>query len=363
MLPDSPALLIDNQKMLSNIASMQNIAIQNNINLRPHTKTHKSPDLAKLQLKYGAKGITVAKLGEAEIMADSGIDDILIANIIIGEAKLKRLISLKGRLKNLITCTDSIEAAMELNTAYLKAGLKGKVHIEINSGLNRCGLSNLNDIINLAFSINKMENLELTGILTHGGHAYNALDISEIRQIGIRESEFMLEIVESLAQNGIFLKEVSVGSSPTSKFCSTVKGITEIRPGNYIFSDMTQVSLGTAKIDECALTLLATVISTPEKGRAIIDAGHKALGLDKCPIHSQFSKSYGYIIGKSANIVRLSEEHGVIEFSDESFTIGEKIRIIPNHACAVVNLHDEFCLIENDEIIGNIPISARGKMR
>lgn len=358
----TPSLIIDNSKMCSNILRMQSLADKNGINLRPHCKTHKSAELAKLQLNAGAIGITVAKLAEAEIMAEFGIVDILIANIIIGEEKLERLVALKEKIKFLANCVDSFEAAEMLNEAYKRRDLTGNVYIEINSGLNRCGLSDIDEILSLAQRIDELPALSLKGILTHGGHAYNARTLDEIAEIGSQESISMIAIANKLRKSGIRIDEISVGSTPTSLFCSVVKGISEIRPGNYIFRDMTQVSLGTSELEDCALSVLATVVSMPAKGRAVIDAGHKALGLDRCPPHSIYKDSFGYIIGKNASIVRLSEEHGVIEFENETFFIGEQVRIIPNHSCAVVNLHDFYFLEDKGIITRKINIDARGKM-
>lgn len=358
---DTPALLIEKAVMMRNIQTMQALADENGIALRPHIKTHKMPMLAQMQLNAGACGIAVAKLTEAEVMADAGFQNIQIANVIVGEAKLNRLLKLNMRLNHLSCGTDSIESASRINQAASEANQIIKVQIKIDSGFARLGLSDYFKIIELAKYIQEATNLFLDGIYTHAGQVYGAKSIAELEEIGTHEANFMIETAQKLRKDGMAIHTVSVGSTPGAKFSAKVKGVTELRAGNYIFHDMIQVALGITSIENCALSVLATVISVPEPGRAIIDAGSKALSLDIGAHGNKLLKSFGKIKEKDGCIARLSEEHGIINFEDSDFAIGEKIRIIPNHACAVCNLYDSAWLIQNGEIIEEISISARGK--
>jgi len=358
---DTPALLIENKIMLGNIEKMQKIANASGVKLRPHTKTHKIPEIAKLQIEHGASGIAVAKLSEAEIMADAGIDDIQIANIIVSEKKIERLLELHGKLKSISCNVDSIESAKAIAEKFDKSETWLDVFIEINSGQNRSGLSEYKDIYNLAKFIQDLPGINLVGLFTHAGHAYAANSQEEIKEIGIKEAELLIEISERLMDERIYIAQISVGSTPTAPYCSKVEGVTEIRPGNYIFHDIIQTKLGACSIDECALSVLATVISIPDSNRVIIDAGAKALSKDKGASEKLSPEGHGYVIGKECIIERLNEEHGIIVHNGESFSIGEKIRIIPNHSCVVINLFDTATLIENNKVIRQYEIKGRGK--
>jgi len=357
---DTPALLVEQKQMQNNLSKMQNIADTAGVKLRPHTKTHKTPELARLQLEHGASGIAVAKLSEAEVMAEYGFDDIQIANIIIGSQKMDRLIKLRQKIKNLSCNVDSIQAAQELSEKFKIAGGWIDVFIEINSGHNRNGLNNYNDIYLLAKFIEQSQGLNFVGIFTHAGHVYSAKSHDEVKAIGENEGQFLASIAEKLMNQRILVTKISVGSTPTAKYCSKINGVTEIRPGNYIFYDMIQTGLGSCTIDECALTVLATVISVSED-RVIIDAGAKSLSLEKGIYGIKDLDSYGMIIGKvNSKITRISEEHGIIENPADSFYVGEKIRIIPNHACTVVNLFDNIYLADENKIITKYDIKGRG---
>lgn len=359
---DTPALLIEKSKLVKNIQTMQGIANFAGVKLRPHTKTHKMPDIAKNQIDAGAKGIAVAKLGEAEVFADFGFSDIQIANIIIGDSKLDRLFKLNEKLDKLSCCVDSIEGLIQLRQRFAESSKELNVMIEIDSGLGRCGLKEKEDVLNLAKEIKKSDGLNFLGLLTHAGQAYSAQSIEEIMAIGKFEGEFMADIAKFLEEKAIEVKVVSVGSTPTAEFSSSIKGVTEIRPGNYVFYDMIQVALGVTTIEKCALSVLATVISKPSDNRIIIDAGSKALHTDRGAHGNEKLKSYGFVPTKNCSILRLSEEHGFIYHNEEKFIIGEKIRIIPNHACAVTNLFDFAYLVDGSEVVEIYYISARGKL-
>jgi D-serine deaminase-like pyridoxal phosphate-dependent protein len=358
---DTPAVLIEQPILEKNLQGMQDLADKYNIDLRVHIKTHKIPQLAKLQIRAGAIGIATAKLGEAEVMAKAGINDIQIANIIVGQEKIKRLVRLQKKCQ-LSVVVDSIVNARQLSKAFSKAGQPLNVLIKVNTGLNRCGLLSLPEIIRFLKRADGLSGTNVIGVMTHAGHAYAARDREEIKAIGRAEGSTLVEYARRLQTLGYEMKIISVGSTPTAKQCAKVKGITELRVGNYIFNDMTQVALGTVPISRCALTVLATVISTPSKDRAVIDAGSKALALDKGAHGRDTLQGYGRIVGGGGVLARLSEEHGVIENLTRRFKIGQKVRIIPNHACTVMNLFDHAYLVDGQKVIEKYEIAARGKM-
>jgi D-serine deaminase-like pyridoxal phosphate-dependent protein len=360
---DTPALLIEKNILENNISRMQTIADSNSIKLRPHIKTHKMPRIAEIQLRQGACGIAVAKLSEAETIAAQGFQNIQVANIIAGEKKISRLLDLSEKIDWIASCVDSLEGAAQTSKVFEQGNNKAKLYIEIDSGLHRSGLSDKEEIIRLAKFITDCPGLELVGILTHAGHAYYAENPGELEAIGKQESDFMVGISNELQKKGISISQVSVGSTPTAPYSSKIPGVSELRAGNYVFHDMIQCSIGSAMIEDCSRSVLSTVISNPVQNRTIIDAGSKALGLDMGAHGKNGLDSHGYIYGKQGKISRLSEEHGIIEHNSEKFRYAEKLRIIPNHACAVVNLYDKAYLVDGKKVIDEFNINCRGKMQ
>ncbi|NIR50176.1 D-TA family PLP-dependent enzyme [candidate division KSB1 bacterium] len=356
---DTPALLIDLDRMEANLNRMASVAKKCSVDLRPHTKTHKCPEIAKMQSDAGAVGITCAKLGEAEVMAEAGLDDILIANEIIGTKKFERLKDLSKKAR-LCVAVDSIYGAESLNAALEQDGQTLDVVIEINCGQNRAGLLPGKPALDLAQKIGQLKHVNLRGLMTHGGHSYNESSKEGIQKIGQHEGSVMVETAELLRKNGIEVETVSTGSTPTAQYCGSVDGVTEIRPGTYIFYDLTQIDLFACALKDCALFVLATVTSHPAPDRIILDAGKKALTSDPAS-RSGGKGGYGFLPEKNSLIRRLSEEHGIIE-SDAEFEIGEKVRIIPNHACVVVNMFDEMYGIRNSQVEKVFTIEGRGRM-
>ena len=359
---DTPAILLHKGILLQNLRIMQRLADSRKINLRVHIKTHKIPEVAELQLKMGAVGIAVAKLGEAEVMAKAGIKDIQIANIIVGENKIRRLMAL-NRICKISVAVDSAENAAQLSHFFLKEKTPLKVLLKINSGLNRCGLDTFDEVLGLVRKISALPNLKIAGLMTHAGHAYGAKNENRIKEIGRSEGKLLVDYARKLHKNGLELKVISVGSTPTAPYCSAIDGVTELRVGNYIFNDRIQVALGTVPLRRCALNVLATVICVPSPGRVIIDAGSKALALDSGAHGNKLLEGYGYIIETKDLITRLSEEHGIIDNPKGIYRIGQKLRIMPNHACTVMNLFDEAYLVDGDLVVERYKIAARGKMK
>lgn len=358
---ETPALLVEQSILDNNIQKKQRLADRNNIALRPHIKTHKSCYIARMQIDAGAKGIAVAKIGEAEVFADCGFDDIQIAYLIIGENKIARLYELSQRIKRLTCCVDSRTGAEQISEYFSQRNAEIEIFIKVDIGYHRTGVEKFSNILNLANHIEKMPGVKLAGLLTHAGMGYAANSLEDLMITGNQEGEIMAEHAMKLEKRGVRIKEISVGSTPTSSFVAQSRHITELRCGNYVFYDMIQVSIESCNIEDCALTCLATVISKPTKNRVVIDAGSKALNLDKGVDNSNSVIGYGHIIDKNATIERLSEEHGIIYHDGEDFSIGETIRIIPNHACVVMNLFDHFYLVDGENVLKKVNIDARGR--
>lgn len=358
---DTPTLLLDLNKLEKNLDDIRTLTNKNNIQWRPHIKTHKSVQIAKMQLKYGATGITVAKLEEAEIMAKAGIKDILIAYPLSNKQKLIRLRQL-ARTAKLTVAIDSFEQAKLINEAFTNEATLD-VWIKINSGLNRCGIE-IEEVLQLATKISSLAHLHLTGLFTHAGHSYAAKSEAEIKAIAKAEAATILESANICEQAGLRITHRSIGSTPTFKFGATVNGITEIRPGNAAFYDMCQVGLGVATKTQCALTVLASVVSV-KNDRIIFDAGSKALSLDQGAHGNQNVTGFGSLIGHpNLTLARLSEEHGIAPLSDKTkLFLCDKVQIIPNHACVVANLFDEYVVHRDGLVVTTWPVDARGKMK
>ena len=359
---DTPALVLDLDKMDANIKEMADIARDAGVKLRPHIKTHKSPYLAKLQLESGASGITVAKLGEAEVMADAGITDIRVAYPICGEIKLARLRRLLERA-NVSTSLDSVEVARGISSVGEEIGTQVPVFLEINTGMDRCGPASTQEALALAQQIAPLPGLDLVGILTHEGHLLSTERSQEsLRQSAIQVADKMVTAANMLRINGIDIGEVSIGSTPAVRYNAHVPGITEIRPGTYIFNDLNEMMSGVATEDTCAVTVLVTVVSIPENDRAIVDGGSKTFSSDT--LAHQEKSGFGYIKGHPDVIFdHMNEEHGYLKLANarEKLGIGERLEIIPNHICPIPNLADRFYGVRHGALEREIPILARGK--
>lgn len=359
---DTPALMLDLDKMEKNINDIAHFAKRVDVAVRPHIKTHKSVMIAKKQLEAGAVGVTVAKVGEAEVMVAGGINDILIAYPIATAIKIERMKKLMNQAK-ITVAVDSIEQATILNE-HFTAEAPLEVWIKVNSGLDRVGVEPNEEIIELATFVNEQQALNLTGIFTHAGHSYAATTREEIDKIALAEAAAVLKGMQLCKMLGIHITHRSIGSTPTFKKAGAVKGITEIRPGNAVFYDMIQVGLGGATLEQCALTVVATVVSK-KADRIIIDAGSKTLALDKGAHGNASVAGHGFIKEHPELVIeRLSEEHGVIPIDGEiEVHLNDRLTIIPNHACVVANLFDSYHVHRGDEIIDEWNVDASGKLQ
>ncbi|MBS4202134.1 alanine racemase [Bacillus sp. FJAT-49732] len=361
---DTPYVLIDVDKVEKNIFSMQDRAKKSGIKLRPHAKTHKLPILAKKQIEAGAIGITVAKLGEAEVMVAEGISNILIAYPIVGTQKIERLFKL-AKQADITVAVDRYETAKMISNRFNEdPALSVGIIVEIDSGFKRVGILPGEPTLDLALKISKLPGLEFRGLMTFAGQSYNAADIEGIKQVAMHEGSIAVETGKMLQKHGLNTEIISVGSTPTSRFVSSVTGVTDVRPGTYIFGDLTQVSIGVHHLNDCALTVKVTIVSRPSPDRAVIDAGTKVFTMDGS--ESPIGTGRGYVIGHpNIQVSWFTEEHGMLQLTseDQYLTVGDTLEIVPVHCCAVINMFDEVAAVRDNEVEAIWPVLGRGKVR
>ena len=359
---DTPALLIDNEVMLANLHFMQEKADRFQVNLRPHVKTHRMPDLAKLQVAQGAVGITVAKVGEAEVMAAQGLKDIFIANEIVGLSKLERIRALAETVTIRLGVDNEVQVD-QLAQVFRTAAAPVEVLIELEIGENRSGVIADEQLLNLARYIQKQEKVRLKGIFAHEGHTYKAPDAAECVKLALESQQRTVRAAELIRQAGIPVDTVSIGATPSLMQAGIVAGITEIRPGTYILMDAGQ---GNALQDysRCAATVLVTVISKPTPERVVFDAGAKTLTTQNRPAGICATEGQGLVKNsRNVRVAGLFDEHGLInnrEFREE-IMVGDKIEIIPNHICPTCNLYEKAYLVSAGVVLREIAVLCRGK--
>jgi D-serine deaminase-like pyridoxal phosphate-dependent protein len=355
----TPAVVVDLDVLERNIARMAARAREAGVRLRPHAKTHKCPEISRLQRAAGAWGLSVAKVGEAEVFADAGFDDLFVAYPVVGEDKGRRLLALVDRAR-LAVGVDSLAGARTIAAPFHEAGRALDVVLKVDVGYGRVGVTP-DRVVAVARAVAELPGLRLRGVFTHAGHGYLAGTKLEVDEIARLEGERLAGAAAELRAAGLPVQEVSVGSTPTAARSMRVEGVTECRPGNYVFHDASQVALGTCAVEDCALTIVATVVSVPAPDRAVVDAGSKTLSSDPLrPVPG----GYGQVLGRASRIEKLSEEHGVIGvLAGEAFRVGERVRILPNHACVVANLHDRLIGVSGGRVEAVLDVAARGRVR
>lgn len=349
----TPALVVDHDTLSNNVARMAARMEERGVALRPHAKTHKSLDVAALQRAHGAAGLTVATVGEAEVFAAGGHDNLFIAYPVVARAdKGERLVRLAGSVR-LSLGLDSLDAA-ELLVAAGLAGI-ATVMVEVDTGQHRSGVLP-RDAGALAEGAADL-GLEVEGVFTHGGHGYWTPDAPA--EAAHDEVAHLGEAVEDLAARGIAAARVSAGSSPTV-LGSAMPPVTEERPGTYVFNDRQQVRLGVAGPGHVALVVAATVVSTAVAGQVVIDAGSKSLGGDR----PGWLEGFGTVPELDGAVVTtLSECHGLVHIGERTPpAVGSVVRVVPNHVCPVVNLFDEYAVVADGELVDRWPVSARGHL-
>ena len=361
---ETPHLLIDCAKMAKNVEKMTEVAKRNGVALRPHVKTHKIPAIARAQVEAGATGITVAKVSEAEVMADAGLGDIFIAYPLVTDPKIRRAIGLTRKLNKLTVGVDSSEGARRLSAVALSEGQVLDVRLEVDTGLRRTGIP-YHGAVELAREIEALEGLNLTGIYTYRGAVLNGSPTLDLERAGVEEGQLMVSLAGRIREEGIELESVSLGSTPTAEFAAGVEGVTEIRPGTYVFYDRMQAQLGACSLDECAATVVATVVSRPSEDLAVIDGGSKTFATDVSPGTKPLGlEGFGHVLEyPDARLERLTEEHGMLAVTaDHDLEVGDTLHVIPNHICSTVNLHDAVYMVDGNGAVEELRVSARGKV-
>lgn len=357
----TPSLILDVERVKRNAARIVDIATRNGVRLRPHVKTHKCIEVARIQTAGHDGAITVSTLAEAKAFAANEFADITYA-VPIERGKFDECIEIARGGVKLNLLTDDADTVAELDAASGKAGLKFDVFLKIDCGTHRVGVEpQTAEAINIPRQISNSANLNFAGILTHAGHSYDVKTVEEIKAVARHERDVMVELATRLRSDGIEVPTVSIGSTPTINHIDHLDGIDEIRPGNYIFFDAYQATLGSCGFEDTALTVLAAVIHRDRKRkRLVVDAGAIAISKDRGPIGLDPKCGYGHVLDKDGNetgmrVTSLSQEHGEIQADDDTlfdkFPVGSRVRILANHSCLTAAQHPHYNVIENGEIV------------
>lgn len=380
---ETPALLVDLQRLEGNLRRYQGIAEEQGVALRPHAKTHKSVTVAREQREHGSRGLTVAKPSEAEVFVAAGFDDVRIAYPVVGEAKWARVLRMMQRGARVTFCVDTAGGARAASEFFARAGRPAEVLVEVDTGHGRSGIGwDRPDAHEFLRQVAGLPGLRLAGLLTHAGHSYagprgEEAPIESVRTVMRQERDRLLDLAARCRDAGALPAdaELSVGSTPTASVFENVSRhgltITEIRPGNYVFHDAQQVALGSASLEQCALTVLASVVSVqrdPEgTTRLYLDAGKKVLTSDL----GYGVDGHGILLYDPirmtrlphARITALSEEHAWVTVPGAAtLAVGDRVRIVPNHACVTVGMADELLVVDAEEVVATWAVEARGRV-
>lgn len=345
----TPYIYINYRKLLENIKTMADLANIANVDIRPHCKSHKTVEIARQQIRFGASGITASTLKEVEMLIKGGIESITLAYPLIGEDMINKYHKLDKNV-DLRSIVLDFEHAKYLNRYFSRTNPL-IAYLKVDCGLKRLGIQpeEIEDVID---QIIELENIMIIGLLTHGGQSYNGLmPLNVVAQI--EAAAVLSHKLPSLL--------ASAGSTPTAKELLKIPGIDEIRPGNYVFFDNTMIKLGVCKEEECSLFVKSTILAV-YKDYMVIDAGSKALSSDSGVHGNKLLKGFGLVVeDKGLIIERLSEEHGIVTGKGiNNFKVGDELTIIPNHACSVVNLFDEMHIFDGKKHFDSYKIKGRG---
>jgi D-serine deaminase-like pyridoxal phosphate-dependent protein len=353
---DTPALIVDLDVMERNLRRVADYCASYNLRLRPHTKTHKSIFLARQQLALGAAGLTVAKAGEAEVMLGAEPRDLLVAFPVIGEPKLRRLAAIAG-ITQVTVALDSLFAAQQLSQAAAAAGVRLGVLVEVDVGLGRVGVAPA-EALDLTRAVAALPNLDWRGIAFYPGHIK---DQNQEKLAAL--SETIRDLRAELAGAGFEPEIVSGGSTPLLYHSHEIEGVNEIRPGTYIFNDLNTVASGACTLEDCAASVLVTVVSHARRDHMIVDGGSKTFSSDRL---SSGGPGHGRVVeAPGASFHKMNEEHGFVDLTraERSFDPGEKVRIIPNHICVAVNLHEYVYGVRGGKVEEVWNVEGRGKLQ
>jgi D-serine deaminase-like pyridoxal phosphate-dependent protein len=367
---DTPQMLLDKGRLQNNIQHISQLADAQNLKVRPHIKTHKCIEIFQLQQDAGAVGITASKTEEALTFIENGVKSVTVAYPLVVESKLDRLIA-AARDVDLRLIVDSFAGVEVISRVATRHGKTVDIFLKIDVGLHRCGITEDNPhLVELAKAIDAASSLNLIGLLSHAGHVYGAPTADDVRNTAQEECQILNRVRGQLEDNGLQLSEVSVGSTPTVLASDTYDGITEIRPGNYVFMDRTPLRFSLIALDQIAFTVLATVVSA-NSDYFIIDTGSKTLSTDQGAHGIAGMEGFGLAypldqFGEQSSemiIAKLSEEHGFVVRGDFDLPIGAKLRVVPNHSCVVANLADTYAVVAGDKVVDGWQVAARGQVR
>ena len=355
---DTPAIVIDLDIMERNLRRMADYTAQHGLRLRPHTKTHKIPALGAQQLALGAVGLSVAKVSEAEVMVEAGVQELLIAYPVIGALKLARMVEV-ARKTQLTISVDSLVSAQGIAAAAFKADVDIGILVEMDVGLHRVGVTPGKAAVGLAQDVSNLKGIHLEGFAFYPGHIKDWTADGPQKMAAL--SEAIEETLHQLTAAGLEARIVSGGSTPTEWHAHEVKGMNEVRPGTYIFNDRNVILSGACSWEDCAATILTTVVSTSVEDQFVIDGGSKTFSSDKssepgCGIVTQ---------ARDALFDRMNEEHGVVVLKGarDRFKVGDRVNVLPNHICVAMNLHEQVYGIRGETVESIWPVAGRGKLQ
>ncbi len=353
---DTPSLIVDLDRMERNIRRMAAFVKECGVSLRAHAKTHKVPEISKLQLKEGSKGICLQKVSEVEIFAANGLNDIFLTNEVVTRPKLERLARIPPSVR-LGIAADSLEAIQLMSQVFRDAGREIDVYVDVDTGMHRCGVRSTSAPA-LATEIARRENLVFRGLMGYEGNVNQARTKKEQMRLSKAAMDEIVEAKKGVENKGIKVDVVSVGSSVSTQFNAKHPDVTEVQPGMYIFNDHVLVKRGVATWDDLALTVAGTVMSKPARARAVVDAGSKAFNFDVGLYPVAFEQS-GIVMD------HFSEEHGWLRLTGngKDVAVGDVIRFVPAHCCTAVNQFDELFGVRNGKVERKFSVVARGKMQ
>ncbi|HVF54622.1 MAG TPA: alanine racemase [Pyrinomonadaceae bacterium] len=357
----TPSLVLDVERVRRNAGRMSSRVKILGANLRPHVKTHKCVEVARLQMEGHAGGITVSTLAEARAFSAHGFKDITYA-VPIEPGKFLEVIALARVCDRLALITDDADVAGQLDPAARRAGVTLDVFLKVDCGYHRCGVEPHDpEALKISRRIADASNLRFAGILTHAGHSYHARTKEELREIARHERDSMLDFARVLRVEGMPPPVVSIGSTPTATHFDHLEGIDEVRPGNYIFFDAFQAALGSCGFEDCALSVLASVVHRDRARRKIVlDAGAVALSKDRGAVELDASCGFGRVLDLDGNdlglrVESLSQEHGSVQVSDaktfDALRVGTRVRVLANHSCLTAAQHAHYNVLEGGRIV------------